>query len=269
MSSQTESQKSSWQKFPSVDFFGVPVLKVNEQQCVQVIMDELDSGRGGWCVTIHLNMLRQITLDPEIKTLVANSTFSIADGMPLVWASRLQKNPLPERVCGSNLIYTLSAEAARRNRSIFLLGGNPGSAEKTAKILEELYPGLNIAGIYCPPLGFEQDLGQIATITESIRSSQPDIVYVALGFPKQERLIALIRHACAKTWWMGVGFSFSYVAEEFKRPPIWIQKLGLESLYRVILEPKRLGKRYLLENPPFAARLLVWSCLKGLKWKNN
>ena len=264
MVNSKEISRTFQQDFNVVSLYNVPLLAVNESQCVKLIMDELESGRGGWCITIHLSMLRQITKKPEVRKLVENSTFCIADGISLVWASKLQGNPLPARVCGCELIYSLSEESARRGRSIFLLGGNQGTAEKAADILQQRYKGLKIAGTYYPPRGFEQDPEKLKAITESLGSTQPDIVYIALGFPKQEQLITQIRHVCPNAWWMGVGFSFSYVAEEFKRAPLWIQKCGLETFYRVILEPRRLAKRYLIENPPFAARLLISSWIEGL-----
>jgi N-acetylglucosaminyldiphosphoundecaprenol N-acetyl-beta-D-mannosaminyltransferase len=226
-------------------------------------MDELESGRGGWCVTVHLSILRQITENVEIRKLVEQSTFCIADGISLVWASRLLGTPLPERVCGCDLIYSLTEAAARQGQSIFFLGGNPGMAQKAAENLKQLYTDLIVAGTYYPPLGFEEDSKHFEQIAESLRSTQPNIVYVALGFPKQEQLIAKLRHICPNAWWIGVGVSFSYVAGEFKRAPRWIQKLGLETFYRVSLEPRRLAKRYLLLNPPFAAWLLISSWFKG------
>jgi len=261
MQNQTNIEKSSWSHLSTVELYGVPILAVTERQCVEVIMTELESGRGGWCVTVHLSILRHITIDPDIRALVANCSFCVADGISLVWASKFRGTPLPERVCGCDLIYSLTEEAARRGRSIFLLGGNPETASLAASVLKERYKGLKIAGIYYPPLGFEQNSGQIEKIAESLASTKPDIIYIALGFPKQEQLIAQLRHLCPNAWWMGVGVSFSYVCGEFKRAPIWVQKLGLETFYRVILEPKRLAKRYLVFNPPFAAKLLISSWL--------
>lgn len=267
MSNPARTRKRHQQPFPSVSLYDVPLLAVNQSQCIELIMDGLDSGGGGWCTTIHLSMLHQITREPEIRKLVENSTFCIADGISLVWASRLRGTPLPERVCGCDLIYSLSEAAAHRGRSIFLLGGNRDTAGEAAEILKQRYKNLKIAGTYYPPMGFEQNREHIEAITESLRSTQPDIIYVALGFPKQEQLIAKLRHLCPDAWWMGVGVSFSYVTEEFKRAPLWVQKYGLETFYRVVLEPRRLAKRYLLDNPPFAARLLISSWLEGFSLK--
>lgn len=268
MHSQTHTEECSWPQLATVILYDIPLLAATEKQCVKLIMDELNSGHGGWCVTVHLSILREITVNPDIRTLVESCTFFTADGISLVWASRLRGTPLPERVCGCDMIYSLTEEAARCSKSIFLVGGNPGTGEAAAEVLKQRYMGLNVAGICCPPFGFEQDSQQIEEIAESIRSAKPDIVYVALGFPKQEQLIANIRHVCPKAWWIGVGVSFSYVSGEFKRAPLWVQKFGLETLYRVTLEPHRLAKRYLVLNPPFAARLLISSLSERFRINN-
>lgn len=264
LNNRTSNKKTYCAWFKTVELYGVPLLAVNETQCVRLIINELELGRGGQCVTIHLSMLRQIINSVEVRKQIEQSTFCIADGISLVWASQLLGNPLPARVCGCDLIYSLTEAAANQSKSIFLLGGNLGMADKAAEKLQNLYPGLNVVGTYYPPRGFEADSRQIEAIEESLRVTQPDIVYVALGFPKQERLIARLRHICPRAWWMGVGVSFSYVAEEFQRAPVWIQRSGLETFYRVILEPRRLAWRYLVTNPPFVVQLLISSWFKGL-----
>ncbi|MFB2974935.1 WecB/TagA/CpsF family glycosyltransferase [Microseira sp. BLCC-F43] len=271
MQSQTYIRGDSQPQPAKVTIYDVPILGLSEIQFVKLMMDELESGRGGWCVTVNLDMLHQITDDIEVRSVVEKSSFCTADGISLVWASRILGTPLPERVCGCDLIYSLTDEAARRGRSIFLLGGNPGTAEKAALVLKQRYQGLVVAGTYCPPFGFEQDAKQIEEIASIVRSAQPDIVYVGLSFPKQEKLIAKIRHVCPNAWWMGVGISFSYVCGEFKRAPLWVQKLGLETFYRVTLEPRRLAKRYLVRNPPFIIRLLISSSCERFRrlWRKN
>jgi N-acetylglucosaminyldiphosphoundecaprenol N-acetyl-beta-D-mannosaminyltransferase len=277
MQKQDFIQRNPSSPLTTVTLYDIPILAATEQQCVEYIMNELESGYGGWCVTVNLDILRQIVLNAETRSLVSNCNLFTADGISLVLASKLRGTPLPARVCGCDLIYSLSEEAARRvgdrlaesHRSIFLLGGNPSTAKKAAELLQQRYQNLNVAGTYCPPLGFEEDPQQIKAIIEQIRVTQPDIVYVALGFPKQEKLIAKLRPFCPKAWWMGVGISFSYVAGEFQRAPLWIQRLGLETFYRLTLEPKRLAKRYLVLGPLFAARLLSRSFLERFKARSR
>jgi N-acetylglucosaminyldiphosphoundecaprenol N-acetyl-beta-D-mannosaminyltransferase len=253
----------------TVTLYDIPILAATEQQCVEYIMNELESSYGGWCVTVNLDILRQIALNADTRSLLGNSNLFTADGISLVLASKLRGTPLPARVCGCDLIYSLSEEAARRARSIFLLGGNPNTAKKAAEVLQQRYQNLHVAGTYCPTVGFEEDPQQMEAIIEQIRVSRPDIVYVALGFPKQERLIAKLRPFCPKAWWMGVGISFSYVAGEFKRAPLWIQKSGLETFYRLTLEPKRLAKRYLFWGPLFVIKFLSLSFLERFKLRDR
>src|SRR5204862_2711509 len=121
------------------------------RQCINRIVRHSSAGRGGVVVTPNLDFLRRCSRDADFADIVAEADLVVADGMPLVWASKLQRTPLPQRVAGSDLISSLSAAAAQRGRSIFLLGGAPGTAEAAAKVLLEAQPTLKIAGVYCPP----------------------------------------------------------------------------------------------------------------------
>lgn len=245
-----------------VDIFNVLLNKVTEQDCIKLIIDEINSGRGGWCVTVNLEILRLIASDLKIHKLIEKSTIRVADGITLVWASRFQGTPLPERVCGSDLIYSLTAAISKSDKSIFLLGGNEGTAIRVANLLRKKYPGLDVAGTLCPPFGFEHDLSQRQNVINTILSSNPDIVFVALGFPKAEYLIAELRDLFPSIWWIGIGISFSYVCGDVKRPPKWARNLGFETLYRLIQEPRRLSKRYLFYGLRFAVVVLFDSWKK-------
>jgi N-acetylglucosaminyldiphosphoundecaprenol N-acetyl-beta-D-mannosaminyltransferase len=248
----------------SVDIHGVSIAPITEAECVRMIADEVDSGRGGWCVTVNLENLRKVTNSTSLKQLVADSTLRVADGITLIWAGRLQASPLPERVCGSNLIYSLTREIASRGQSAFFLGGNPGTAKAAADLLQRANPGLEVAGTFCPPMNFERDPEQMQYVKAMLTQAQPDVIYVALGFPKSEQLIAQLRHSCPRAWWIGVGISFSYVVGEVKRPPVWAQNIGLETPYRLIQEPRRLARRYLWDGPIFATNLLFSALVRGL-----
>lgn len=251
-------------RYPTVTLAGVRLDAITEAQCIAHILDELDAKRGGMLVTPNLDHLHRSTKDLAFAALVAEADLVVADGMPLVWASRLQATPLPERVAGSNLITTLSGVAAGRGRAIYLLGGSEGTAEGAAKVLREKFPDLNIAGTYYPPQGFEHDAGQMADIVASLGSAHPDIVYVALGSPKQEKLIARLRPILPDAWWVGVGNSFSFLCGDVQRAPRWMQVSGLEWIHRLCQEPRRLFKRYIMNGLPFAGKLLTKSSVKGL-----
>jgi len=249
-------------RLPVVRLNGIPLHAITEQQCVQHIVDELAAGEGGWVVTHNLDHLRRLRADPSFATLCEEATVRVADGMPLIWACALQGTPLPERVAGSNLISSLSAAAAEHDRAIFLLGGDPGTAEAAAGVLHDRHPSLRIVGTSCPEPGFERRTREFDRLLNQLCKSRPDIVFVALGSPKQEQLISRFRQKLPATWWLGVGISFSFVCGSVKRAPVWVQNIGLEWAHRLAQEPRRLARRYLVDGLPFALRLLASSALQ-------
>ena len=242
---------------PTVRLGGVALHAVSEEKAIETILTELESGRGGTVITPNLDHLKRCGSDLTFRALVEESDLVVADGMPLVWASRVQGTPLPERVAGSNLISSLSEAAALSGRRVFLLGGDPGQAVGAAKVLSDRHPELCLAGAYCPPYGFEYDNTEIARIVEALVSSKPDIIFVALGSPKQEKLISQIRHTLPQAWWLGVGISFSFLTGHVRRAPDWMQRTGLEWIHRLGQEPKRLFKRYVVHGIPFFAHMVA------------
>jgi len=239
----------------SVELTGLPLDAITERQALDRIFASLDWGRGGWVITCNLEILRQYVSDPALRPVFAEADLVLADGMPLLWASRLAREPLPERVAGSSLIFPLCGMAALGRRSVFFLGGNPGTAEAAAQVLARRYPGLEVAGTLCPPWGFEQDPQEIEAIRSALREAAPDIILVCLGAPKQEHLIRLMRREHPGAWFFGLGISFGFVSGEVRRAPLRVQNLGLEWAHRMLQEPRRLTRRYLVDGVPFALRL--------------
>jgi N-acetylglucosaminyldiphosphoundecaprenol N-acetyl-beta-D-mannosaminyltransferase len=252
------------QRLRTVQLDGVRIHAIDEQGCIDHILNELSAGRGGFVVTPNVDHLRRCRKDVNFSALVAEASLVVADGMPLVWASRLQATPLPGRVAGSDLITSLSGAAATQGRSIFLLGGVEGTAEAAAKILQERFPNLRIAGTSYPPPGFENDENAMRKIVELLQSTNPDIVYVALGSPKQEQFIDRIRRTLPGAWWLGVGVSFSFLCGDVRRAPVWMRKMGLEWFHRMMQEPRRLMKRYLLVGIPYASAMLARALFRGI-----
>jgi N-acetylglucosaminyldiphosphoundecaprenol N-acetyl-beta-D-mannosaminyltransferase len=261
---QNASPRPRGRRLPTVTLHGVDFHAITEEQCVQYVMASLAAGRGGVVVTPNLDFLRRASKDMSFSALISEADLVVADGMPLIWASRLQRTPLPARVAGSDLISSLSKAAFEQERSIFLLGGDPGTAERAADVLRARHPGIRIAGTCCPPVGFENDPAQTDKLREMLTSTAPDIVFVALGSPKQERFIAHARYMLPGAWWLGVGISFSFLCGEVKRAPRWVQKIGMEWLHRLMQEPRRLFKRYLLHGVPFAGKLLCGAAMRGI-----
>lgn len=250
---------------PSVDLLGMRIHALSEPQVIEHILAELSAGRGGWLATPNLDHLRRLVSDPEFRSTCSRAALLVPDGIPLLWAGRLQGTPLPGRVAGSDLISSLTAAAAAAGRSVFLLGGNPGTETGAARCLLDRHPGLRVAGTACPASGFERDEAAMNQLVETLTAARPDIVYVALGSPKQEVLMDRLAPTLPQTWWLGVGISFSFLHGEIRRAPRWMQKSGLEWLYRLIQEPRRLAGRYLRHGIPFAGRLLLSSAMRGLR----
>ena len=238
-----------------ISLMTIPIDLITEWEVVARILAEIRRGRGGWVVTPNLDHLRVLSRQPSLLRIASEANLLIADGMPLVWASRLQGTPLPARVPGSDLILSLTAAAAHAGLSVFLLGGSTGTAEAAVPILKRRFPGLRVAGVLCPPMGFDDDPAQMIEIFSTVVAARPDIVYSCFGFPKQEWVIQQLRQSLPATWFLGLGGSLSMITGELPRAPGWMRKTGLEWMHRMALEPRRLFKRYIVQDLPFAARL--------------
>lgn len=239
---------------------------MTEVEAVAEILAASSTGRGGVVVTPNLDQLRQCHENPALRALVEGASLALVDGTTLLWASRLQGTPLPERVPGSGLIFSLSAAAARAGRSLFLLGGNPGTADVAAAELRRRYPGIKVAGTHCPPVGYEHVPAEIVRVEEALRAADADLVYVCLGFPKQERLMTHLSPLFPRAWFLGLGVSLSFVAGELVRAPVWMQRLGLEWLHRLVQEP-RLFRRFIVLGIPFSFRLFASAASSSTRWR--
>ncbi|MEM1212098.1 MAG: WecB/TagA/CpsF family glycosyltransferase [Planctomycetota bacterium] len=252
---------------------GVDLDVVTESEAVERVAWEAEAGRGGQVVTVNLDILRRCVKDPEFRSKVDRAELVVADGMPLVWACRLQGTPLPERVAGSSMVSSLGHRLGERGLSLFLLGGKPGAAEGAAAKLRETAPGLRVVGTHCPPVGFEDNAEQWEAVKRALLESDggrgPDVVYVALGCPKQELVIERLRRELPtgltrRMWWLGVGISLGFLSGQVRRAPRWMQLCGLEWVHRLIQEPRRLMRRYFVDGLPFALRLLGSALVGGL-----
>src|SRR5579875_1196828 len=223
---------------PTVGLMGLDVAAVSERDTINYVLDGVARGRGGWLETVNLDILRQWHGSEQVRELFSGADLLVADGMPLVWAGGLQGSPLPERVAGSALILSLTADAA-------------------AAELIRACPHLRVAGTLCPPFGFDQDPVWLERIARVLEERAPDIVYVGLGCPKQERLISLLRRRLPKAWFVSCGGSFNFVAGDIPRAPAAMQRLGLEWLHRLAKEPRRLYRRYLFTGIPFLVQLML------------
>jgi N-acetylglucosaminyldiphosphoundecaprenol N-acetyl-beta-D-mannosaminyltransferase len=243
---------------------GLELDGLTEQQVVHRVLDALHAGHGGWVATLNVDICRAVRRNSELAELLGAASLTVPDGMPLIWAARMRGDPLPERVTGASLIFSLSEAAAASGRSIYLLGGAPGVPERAAARLAEHYPGLVVAGTDAPPVGFDATADGVQAARDKVVAAAPAIVFVGLGFPKQERLITALAPVLPQTWFVACGAAIPFAAGAVPRAPEWMQQAGLEWLFRLRSEPRRLARRYLVDDLPFAATLLAASAADRL-----
>jgi N-acetylglucosaminyldiphosphoundecaprenol N-acetyl-beta-D-mannosaminyltransferase len=250
---------------PCVDLFGMRVSKMTSVGLCDWVFEELGRGRGRWCVTANLDILQRFHSELGARILYDAADVRVADGMPLVWASRVLGDPLPERVAGSDLMPRLAHEAAIRGHSIYLLGGAPGAALGAAEALRARDPALKIAGVAVPALSLPPTKRELAPLLEEIERSRATLIFVALGSPKQEWVCAAIRHRLPRVFCVGVGATFSFLAGQTPRAPVWVRRVGLEWFHRLLAEPRRLFHRYVVTGLPFAVRLFAHAVARRLR----
>jgi len=234
----------------------VPIDPVSFSDAIARIEALVRAGQGGNVFTPNVDHIVLAESDGEFREGYRRASLSLVDGMPLVWASRLLGTPLPEKVSGSDLLLPLAEAAGRNGWPVYLVGGGPGVAERVAAELARRF-GTPIAGFDSPRIDLGPG-GEAASreALARIRAAGPRLVFVALGSPKQEvwihRYLESIRPAVA----VGVGASFDFLVGVQSRAPRWVSHVGLEWFYRLALNPRRLWRRYLLNDPKFVGILL-------------
>lgn len=205
--------------------------------------------------------------DADLRAAYADSALVVADGAPLIAASRWLGKALPERVAGSDLAPGLLAAASESFASggppvrLFLLGAGPGVAERAADRIDGQWPGVEIVGTHCPPIGFERDDAANDRALAAIAGAQPDVLLVGLGAPKQELWVHRHRERIDARVALCAGATIDFLAGEKKRSPRWMQRLGLEWAHRLLSEPRRLAGRYARDAWVFPQ--LVWGEARG------
>jgi N-acetylglucosaminyldiphosphoundecaprenol N-acetyl-beta-D-mannosaminyltransferase len=196
----------------------------------------------------HVVLLQR---DAWLRESYEDAFLAVPDGVPLLWAARLLGAKPRGRVNGTDLFQRLCAEAGQRELRVFLLGGRPGAADAAAERLRREHPALQICGTYAPPFGFEKDPAECAGIVARVNAARPHLLFVGLGAPKQEYWMCANRRRLDVPMSLGIGVSFEFVGGVVRRAPLWMQQCGLEWLFRLVSEPQRLWKRYLVGNAAF------------------
>ena len=200
-----------------------------------------------------------------VRCVAAGASLVRADGAPVVWAARLLRKALPERVAGSDLTPAILRRASlgrrpgqmpRRPLRLFLLGAGPGVGERARKNIEQCWPGVNVTGVYSPPLGFEKSPEENRRILAAVATAKPDLLIVGLGAPKQELWVRQYAEQIDAKVALCVGATIDFLAGERRRAPAWMQRSGLEWLHRLASEPQRLASRDLRDALIFPR--LVW-----------
>ena len=239
-------------------FCGINLNKTSFSQAIALITQDansLDTSLGGKVVvTPNADHVLRFQHDAQLKHCYEKSDYVFADGMPLVWASRLLKDPLPERVTGADLLPAVCGQAAKHNLRVLFFGAPPGHAEKAAEALRLRFPGLQASWI-CPKYGFEKSPTLDRQYVQQIAALAPDFLFVGLGSPKQEIWVEKHRNDLNSKVILNVGAAISFAAGLIPRAPLWMQRSGLEWLYRMLSEPKRLIPRY-AKNFAFFALIL-------------
>ena len=226
-----------------LDICGVPVDSVDLRQAAERILGSLGSTSLLQVCTVNLQFLVSARRRRAVRQTLGEAGLNVADGAPVVWLSRVRGRPLPSRVTGADLVPELAALAERRGARLFLLGGRNGVAAEAAAELTRRHPHLRVTGTYEPPLLTLERLADDA-IVDRIREAGADILLVAFGHPKQDLWIAANRDRLPVSVAIGVGGTFDLLAGKLDRAPGWARRVGLEWLYRLIQEPRRLGPRY-------------------------
>ena len=226
-----------------IAILGVPFDNVSTAETLRIIDDMVDSRRPHYLVTANVDFLVQAAHDVELRRILFDAHLVLCDGTPLVWASKLLGNSLPERVAGSDLVPLLLGVAAEKGYRPFFLGATPDSIEEAVARAKQRFPKLEFAGYYSPPFNklLEMDHEEIR---DRILRAQPDLLFVGFGCPKQEKWINMHYRSLGVPVSVGVGGTIDFLAGRLARAPRWMQKSGTEWIFRLAQEPKRLLKRY-------------------------
>jgi N-acetylglucosaminyldiphosphoundecaprenol N-acetyl-beta-D-mannosaminyltransferase len=252
-------------KLPRVNILGVGISAVNLQQAVQEIEECIVSGGAQYVNVCTVHTVMECQNDERLRRIVNASGLSTPDGMPLVWLSRLHGHRHVGRVYGPDLMLALCDWTQATGRRHFFYGGAPGVVDRLVRKLQVRYPALIVAGSHTPPYR-TADTEEAPEVLDAINAAAADIVWVGLGTPKQDYWVARHRKLLRAPVLIAVGAAFDFHAGQLRQAPRWMQRYGLEWLFRLLQEPRRLAFRYLMYNPLFILQVALQ--LAGLRRKS-
>lgn len=234
------------------------VNNVTMKETISAIENMISENRKSYVVAINVDVVMKIEDDPYLKEIVDNADMVLVDGKPLVWISKLHKKPVKAKISGSDLVPLLCKEAAEKGYRIFILGGKDGVASIAKQKLIKQYPNIEIVGTYAPPLGFEKNPVELEKINDMISNVYPDLLITCFGCPKQEKWIyENIKKFDAKVS-VCAGATVDFLAGNVKRAPRWMSEYGFEWFYRFLQEPKRMFKRYFVDDMKIAKLIIKY-----------
>jgi N-acetylglucosaminyldiphosphoundecaprenol N-acetyl-beta-D-mannosaminyltransferase len=264
--------RAVWETADRIRLFGMTIDRINLDEAAARLLRWTDADFPSegcrYVVTPNVDHAVMFQTSAPLRDVYQNAAMVTADGAPLVAVAKLLGRQLPERVAGSDLTPRLFDEASaafqrgeRRPLRLFLLGAGPGVAERAAAVVKLRWPGVEPVGCYSPPMGFERDDAENERILAKIEQARPDVLLVGLGAPKQELWVGRWRSRLAARVVLCAGATIDFLAGEKKRSPVWMQRVGLEWLHRLLSEPHRLARRYARDAWVFPQ--LVWGELRG------
>ncbi len=249
-------------EIPRFNVLGVSVSGMNLGVAVDAMLEAIRERRKGYICVTGVHGVIEAQDDPEFRRILNESFLTTTDGMPLVWLGRHHVGPEVDRVYGPDLMLLALGGMQSKGVRHFFYGGAPGVAEELQEKMLERFPEAMICGTYTPPFR-PLTLDEEIELREVMRVHRPDIVWVGLSTPKQERFMAAYLATLPTVLMVGVGAAFDFHSGRVKQAPVWVQRSGFEWLYRMLAEPRRLARRYLVNNPRFL--LLIALQLLGLR----
>src|ERR1700736_356426 len=237
-----------------VNVLGVGISVLDQDRARQFLFDAARNGRRGYVTVTGVHGVTEAQRDPALKDIFNRALLVTPDGMPMVWMGRLQKHSSIRRVYGPDLVLNLCDHSRSSGFSHFFFGGKPGVAEELAHVLQTRFPDLRVAGTFSPPFG-PLNKEERDTLAKRVSETRPDFFWVGIGMPKQEKFMAeYISILPEAKIFIGVGAAFDFFTGRVRQAPRWMMRVGLEWLFRLFQEPKRLWRRYLIYNPLFIIR---------------